>query len=229
MAEPYFIYKNISSKDMWLLVNELPPIIKAPRDMNKIIIPGRDGFLTEDFGTYGSIVKSCKCTILDIAMADQILAWLDGSGDVVFSNQDDRKYEASIINQIPFERILEQWHKFIVIFDCQPFAYALENDLLTFITSPSTFYNLGTTASKPIIKVYGDGEIDLVLNSKTINLTNVDDYVTIDSKIMDAYRDTTLKNSEMTGDFPELIVGENVISWTGTVTKVEVTPNWRWL
>jgi len=85
--KPYFIYKNISSLDMGITVNKLPPITKASRDITKIIIPGRDGFLTHDLETYGSTIKSVECTILDISLVDQVLAWLDGSGEVIFSNR----------------------------------------------------------------------------------------------------------------------------------------------
>lgn len=226
MEEPYFIFKNVSSKDMGILVNELPLVIKVNRDMNKIPIPGRDGFLTEDFGTYSGTIKSCECTLLDIDLVDQVLAWLDGSGEVIFSNQPDRIYQGSIINQIPFSRIIEQWYKFIVIFDCQPFPL-MENNQDVTLTVAGNIYNSGAYKSKPVIKIYGTGAINLTINSKVINLTNVSEYVTIDSNLMDSYKDTLLRNGDMVGEFPEFIVGENTISWTGTVTSVVITPNWR--
>ena len=168
---------------MGILVNELPPIIKAPRDIDKIIIPGRDGFLTEDLKTYGGTVKPCECTILDIDKVDQVLAWLGGSGEVIFSNQLDRKYQTCIINQIPFSRIMWKWYKFIVIFDCQPFAKVLENSVITLI-APGTIYNGGTHKSKPVVKVYGTGTINLIINGITVILTNVVDYVTIDLSLI---------------------------------------------
>jgi len=228
MSEPYFIYNNISSIDMGILVNEVPPIIKVNRDINKIVIPGRDGFLTEDLKTYGSTVKTCECTLLDIAMVEQVLAWLDGSGEVIFSNQPDRKYKASIINQIPFNRIMRQWYKFIVIFDCQPFGLSLDPNVTT-LAVPSSIYNWGTYESKPIIKVYGDGAIDLSINDAVIHLANVSGYVTIDSDLMDCFKDTTLQNQNMSGNFPKFKIGLNTISWNGAVSKVEITPNWRWI
>ena len=223
--EPYFIFNNISSQDMGILVNELPPITKASRDINKIVIPGRDGFLTEDLGTYGGTVKPCECTILDIDMIDQVLAWLDGSGETIFSNQLDRKYQACIINQIPFNRIIRKWYKFIVIFDCQPFAKMLENSIITMVAQ-GTIYNGGTHKSKPVIKVYGSGTIGLYINNNLVTLSDVLGYVTIDSQIMDCYKDSVLKNNQMSGEFPVLEVGQNIISWTGAVTKLEITPNW---
>lgn len=222
--KPYFIYNNIDSRDMGILVNELPPIIKAPRDINKIIIPGRDGFLTEDFQTYGGTVKSCECTILDITQVDQVLAWLDGSGEVIFSNQLDRKYQACIINQIPFNRIIRKWYKFIVIFDCQPFSLVINSPVIT-MTIPGTIVNPGNHPSKPTIKIYGNGAISLVVNGAPNYLVNVVGYVTINSDIVDCYKDSQLKNNDMTGPFPTLKVGSNVISWTGSVTSIQITPN----
>jgi len=62
-----------------------------------------------------------------------------------------------------------------------------------------------------------------------VNLTNVSEYVTINSDLMDCYKDTLLKNNDMNGEFPVLIVGNNTISWTGIVTKVEITPNFRYI
>ena len=36
-------------------------------------------------------------------------------------------------------------------------------------------------------------------------------------------------NDHMSGDSPVLQPGANAISWTGTVTRVIVRPNWRYL
>lgn len=228
MDQPYFIFNNVSSADMGVFITKEAPLIKPARDMEKIVIPGRDGYLTQDFKTYASTIKSVECTILNLDHIDDIFLWLSGSGTVAFSNQLDRKFEANIINQIPFNKIMGPWHSFIVVFDCQPLSLSLNNYDIT-LSSSGSVYNGGTYKSKPILKVYGTGDVDLSINGNTIHLTNIVDYVTIDSDLMDCYKDTLLKNSDMSGDFPELVVGENTISWTGTVTSILITPNWRYL
>lgn len=43
------------------------------------------------------------------------------------------------------------------------------------------------------------------------------------------YQGTTLMNDHMNGEFPRLKPGANAISWTGTLTKVVIQPNWRFL
>lgn len=227
MEYPYFIWKGISSLDKNIMVNKLPDIECPDANIEKITIPGRNGFLIVDDETYQGTVKSCECS-LDNGNIDDVCAWLTGSGDVIFSNEPDKKYKAVIINKIPFSKVIPTFHSFIIQFDCQPFKYAVDNQIITLLL-PSTIFNPGSINSKPIIKVYGTGSIDLNINATTIHLINVVDYVTIDSELMDAYKDTVLKNSDMLGDFPELAPGQNNISWTGNVAKIEITPNWRWL
>lgn len=226
MKQAYFIFKNISSED-YLMVNKLPPIIKASRDIEKIEIDGRDGFLTVDKGTYKGTIKPVECTIMDLQDLDFICSWLDGSGEVIFSNEPDRIYKATIINQISFDKIAATFHTLIIQFDCQPHKYSVDNDMLT-LTEPGSIFNQGSK-SKPIIKIYGAGAIELAVNNIIVKLTNVADYVTIDSDIIDCYKDTMLKNNDMSGEFPELSAGVNEINWIGSVTKIEIIPNWRWL
>jgi len=227
MRMPYFIFNGINSKD-YLILNELPPIYKAEKDITKIVVAGRDGFLTQDLGSYKSIVKTIKCTLRDLTQIDYICSWLTGNGTLIISNEADKAYKATIINQIEFTEILRTFHSFIVQFECQPKKYALNNDVVT-LESAGSLFNSGTANALPVIKLYGTGNISLTINGNIINLTNVSEYVTIDSDLMDCYKDTVLKNNDMLGEFPELIPGSNSISWTGTVAKVEITPNWRYL
>lgn len=223
----YFIFNGIDSSD-YLIINKLPSIFKAQKDVEKIEVQGRDGFLTQDNGNYKSIIKTVECTIKDLKQIDFICNWLTGSGDVIFSNESDKKYKATIINQIEFKRVFVNFHSFIIQFECQPHKYSISNNKITLTTSGTKIYNKGAD-SRPIFKIFGTGNIDLTVNSNVIHLTNVVDYVAIDSDLMDCYKDTVLKNNYMNGEFPILVNGVNTISWTGTVTKIEVTPNWRWL
>jgi len=226
LALPYFTFKNIDSSN-YLIVNKLPPIFKAERDMELIPVPGRDGFLTSDLGSYKSIIKTVECTIRDLSNIDYICGWLDGGGEVIFSNEPTKIYKATIKNQIQFSKVIREFHSFIIQFECQPHKYSVSNDMITLTTSPIAVNNSGLSNTKPVIKVYGTGSINITINSKVVRLTNVVGYITIDSDIMDAYKDTTNMNNNMSGEFPELVPGSNIIAWTGTVTKIEITPNWR--
>ena len=225
-----FIWKNKDSYlDYGIVINKRPPAVRAERNVQEIEVPGRDGDMTIDDGTYKPITFPFTCTLLDTTNLDAVISWLDGFSDLILSWQNDRAYKAKMINRIDIEQRLETLGEFPLIFKAQPFGYALVNGLITLTTSPQTIVNSATKDSKPIVKVYGTGVINLTINSKLIALTNVVDYVTIDAVLMDCYKDTLLKNADMSGDFPILQVGSNTISWTGTVTKVEIIPNWRYL
>ena len=39
----------------------------------------------------------------------------------------------------------------------------------------------------------------------------------------------TLLNEKMEGDFPVLKPGDNLISWSGDVSRLVIVPNWRYL
>lgn len=225
--EPYFIWKGQNSLDKNIMVTKLPPHERAEANIDKKIVPGRDGFLTENDGTFAEILKPCEC-VLDEGNIDDVVAWLTGTDEVTFSNEPDKKYIATIINKIPLVKVIPTLHEFVVQFDCQPYAYDRENALITLLTE-DTVTNPGTRASKPIIKVYGIGDIALTIGFRNVYLDDVVDYVTLDSVIEDVYKDTVLKNNDWSGDFPVLQPGDNTISWVGNVTKIEITPNWRYL
>ena len=53
--------------------------------------------------------------------------------------------------------------------------------------------------------------------------------VIINSLEEEAYFEGIYKNRNMLGEFPKLEVGDNTISWTGTLTKIEIEPKSRWL
>ncbi|NYC04378.1 hypothetical protein [Clostridium beijerinckii] len=49
----------------------------------------------------------------------------------------------------------------------------------------------------------------------------------IDSEIKECYKDNINFGKNMTGDWPVFSIGQNTISWSGSVSKIEVTPYWR--
>ncbi len=110
----------------------------------------------------------------------------------------------------------------------QPFSYDIFSPTFT-KTEPFSLFNIGTFASEPIITIFGRGNITLNLNGKNVYLTGIMDKITLDSEMQNAYRGTTSMNNRMRGEFPVLSVGQNNITWSRNVTKLEIQPNWRWV
>ena len=99
----------------------------------------------------------------------------------------------------------------------------------------STVTNAGNTTSRPILTIYGQGNIGVYINDVEVLQVALGDegYITLDSVEMEAYKDTTanLKNRLVTGDYSKLALnaGANKIRFTGIVTKYEISKYSRWL
>lgn len=224
-----FIWQGKDSYlDYGIVINVLPPETVTEEDILEISIVGRDGNLTIDNNAKKNYTLTMTCTLMDFTRIDEVKAWLSGSGDLIFNWQNNYKFEARLNNKIDISQSFKALGEFQLIWKVQPYKKSISNNLIT-LTTPGTIYNPGTANSKPVIKIYGICSITLNINGIAISLTNIVDYITIDSNLMDAYHDTQLMNNQMSGDFPVFQIGNNSISWTGTVTKVEIIPNWRWL
>lgn len=224
---PSFQWKNQDSfADYGIVISVLPTLARAQRNADVTAIQGHDGDYVVDYGTYQSITFPMTCTLLDGTLINEIKTWLDGYDNLIFSWDSDKYYKANLINRIDITQSFESYGEFPLLFNADPFGYDLNTADIT-LTAPSQIFNSGTAISKPVIKVYGEGTITLMVGATTVVLTNVVDYVTIDSDKVNCYKDTNNQNQYMTGFFPTLDIGQNGVSWTGTVTSVVITPNWK--
>ena len=230
-----FAGKN-SYDDFGILISQRPNIPSPKRRVNTINIPGRDSNLRFDEKTYDDITLTVECSVKDrenIAdKIDDIKVWLFGAGesDLIFSFQDDKKYTAQVVNAIDFKQVYKYFSEFPIIFNCRPFKYAVENNIVNIIETGTTINNLGTIESEPVINIYGSGDIVFKINGQQISLKSVSEKIIVDSVIQDCYDDAGDNlNGNMSGEFLKMKPGENIIEWSGNVTKVELLPNWRWL
>ncbi|MCX7904150.1 MAG: phage tail family protein [Caloramator sp.] len=230
---------NFAGKDSYLdygiLISSRPTIPSPKRRVSFIDIPGRDSSLRFDEGTYEDITIVVECSVASgdiMQKIDEISAWLFNSGenDLIFSFQNDKKYKAQVVNSIEFKQVLRHSIKFPVIFTCRPFKYAVSNNLITITQSGTNLINPGTIYSLPKINVYGTGDITLKVNGEELKINILQNKIIIDSFLYDCYDDNHSNlNSKVSGNFPILKVGNNLIEWTGNISKVEILPNWRWL
>ncbi|MBW8382900.1 MAG: phage tail family protein [Youngiibacter sp.] len=219
-------FKGISSNTYGLIVNKLSPIQKAEERGTYQEVAGRDGYLFIDSRSYAPVDKEIVITTTSTSNIDSIKNWLTGEGDLTLSSEPDVFYKARVFGQINFERLVNL-RQASTKFRCQPFGYLYSGLTPVTMNQAGTLTNIGTAMSEPVIKVNGSGNIILTVNSKNIILSGVDGYVTLNSEIQECYKDLVSKNSSMQGEFPIFEVGTNNISWTGTVTSLEITPNWR--
>ncbi|SHH05818.1 distal tail protein Dit [Tepidibacter thalassicus] len=230
---------NFNGKDSYLdfgiLIAKRPTIPSTKRRVSYIDIPGRHSRLKYDESTFEDITIGIECAVKEkenlVRKLDEIKAWLFNAGesDLIFSFEPDKKYIAQVVNSIDFEQVFTYTSRFLILFSCRPFKYAVQNSLLT-ITESSNIINPGTIESEPIIRVYGNGDILLKINEQHIELKEITNKIIINSIIQDAYDDEgNILNTKMNGEFPKFKIAENNLTWTGNVKKIEILPNWRWL
>ena len=140
---------------------------------------------------------------------------------------------AAYASNLKIDELINNVGKFTVNFNCKPFQYfvfGLMKYTLTNATVDKTIENLFDFTSLPVIRIYGSGNVTMYLNERSYALTGISDYIDIDSELMSCYKDNELQNDKINfTEFPVLEPGKNIFSWTGDITKVEVTPRWMTL
>lgn len=229
----YVIFKGIDSRTIrGLIIQELPSITKPKMRVSETVIDGVDGSYIEELG-YESYDKTIKIGLTRNYDIDEVIDYFNGEGSIVFSNEPDKYYKVKIINQINYERLV-RFKEATIKIRTQPFKYLYQEHKQAF-NNPSesiTVINNGFLDSKPIIKLEGSGTIEFKIDNVAIfsyTFPNNESEVIIDSDKQDAYLGNILKNRNMNGEFPLLKRGKNIITWTGTITKIEVIANSRWL
>ena len=230
----WFMWNGTRCTAFGIYVTEQPPITIPKERSKQTTIPGRPGSLTtlEGDDVYDDLTLTATCVVRDPANIPAIAAWLKGAGAVSFANRPMGFYHARIANQIPFEKILRgnPHCSFAVNFRCSPpFWYLSDVEDIEITTSSYVLVNPGSVYSEPVMTVYGSGDISFIVNGQIIELEGVDGEITLNSVIQEAYQGETLLNEKMSGDFPILVPGDNLISWVGSVSRVVVCPNWRLL
>ena len=230
----WFKWNGENCTDYGIFVLE-QPVITIPKERSKQTdIPGRPGTLTtlEGDDVYDEMTLTATCLIRGPEYIPAIAGWLKGGGTVEFANRPGGFYHARIANQIEFEKILRgnPHCTFGVNFRCSPpFWYMNDPEDVEITASSCVLVHPGNIYSEPVITVYGTGDITLIINDSFVELTGVDGSITLDSVIQEAYQGEVLQNEKLKGEFPILKPGNNLVSWTGNVSRLVIQPNWRFL
>lgn len=240
--QAWFEYKGVNSLEMHLrIVNDIT--YPSPEsDIEFIEVLGRDGELAIDHNRLKGVTFSIpvvlqlpeKMEVNDAAT--KITEWLKndiGWNKLRFGKSREYEYVAMCHEQFNIHETLSQYGRTVINFRLKPYKYRVRStNKMSAITNGDSLVNQEKRASKPYIKVEGSGDITLKNNGVDwLILRGVDGYVEVDSDVMSAYKGTRLENNKMISTlrpmFPLLNPGENNITWTGNVTKLEIEPRWE--
>lgn len=182
-------------------------------------VPGSSLALYQDTETFAPYQRAVEILSKDQTQLSDLYVWLDGSGEL---DLEEGGYQNARVLTVESETEEHQlgWTRITVLFELQPYLF-LPSSTIT-LTSGQSIWNPGIE-SDPYLKITGSGSVVLTVNGVAYTVT-VDQYVEIEFPF--AWKGVLNRGRYLSG-FPKLQPGNNVISWTGTVTKVLLNGRWR--
>ena len=226
------IINNQNTKNLGFALVGRPSIASADKKYETIEIEGRDGALTKFIG-YQDLKFTLKFNILfqdDIKQKlREIKGLLSVTRTLAFDDSPNFFYKIKRAQISDTETIIKSSGVFSVEFIADPFEY--ESSSVLEYENPSNLLirNNTTYFSQPVLKIFGQGNIKLFVNDELVEVKNINEGITIDSEMQEAYYNNDNLNHQMLGDFPIFEIGENKIRLEGNIDKIEILPNWRWL
>lgn len=235
------IYNGKSSRDLHVVV-EHPPAYDTPeRDYEVTEIPGRNGDIIYDNGSFSNVDR-----VYEIAIdarkegfsrtVGAVMSWLRSAyGYARLEDSYDRDYYrmACYKESSSIENIENEAGRVTVTFDCMPQRFLKRGETPTEFTESGDMHNFTQFNAKPTIIVTIDPTVEgiLTIGDYVMRFLPTEDVeseslnITLDCDIQDAYVDDINWNNHISGKFPELVPGENPVSFTG-ITKVIIIPRW---
>ena len=238
----YFTYNGRSSADFGLHI-EKKDVFSAPEyDAEFISIPGRSGDIINPNRRFANIKVTYtvflarKNAVTLASVLRDIKGWLYSEPDryhEITDSYDTEYFRYGVISgNLDIEEQLNKVGSFTVTFNCKPFKYSFAGQQMVLVDSTSiSVTNPTAFESRPYIKLYGSEAVTLNISSGSSTtswtISAINEYIEIDSELMNCYKGTVLKNDTVMGDgFPMLKPGTTTISCVGAVTRIEVIPRW---
>lgn len=229
----YLIFRGISTESLSnVAVARMPSHRKASQRFTMYYVKGRDGALHVAEGLR-NFDLSVTLVLLDASAQTRqtVNAWADGTGKLILSDDLTKAYKATVEEEIEWSRIQGNEGYFDtaeITFNCQPYLYEAVDSVQEF-TSDGTILNATSATALPTIVVSGSGTCVFSVAGEEITITNMEANkpVTIDCE--NGYVYTASGAMTMTGNFPELQIGSNAVELTSGVTRLTITPHWRWV
>lgn len=229
----YFTFAGKSSREFKVYISGFGTYDAPARVYSSYEVPGRNGDLIVDEKRFENIDLKYPAFIyeglpINIEGLRNYLLSLTGYQRLEDTYHPD-EYRLAVYKE-GLEADINQRHdfgEFDLIFNCKPQRFLKSGEKVTTLTSSGSVFNPTMFESKPLLRVYGSGILGI--GSQSITISNADEYTDIDCEMMDCFKGTANKNSNVTFtdyNFPVLKPGTNNFQLNSGITKVEITPRW---
>lgn len=240
MSRSRFTFGGKSSDEFHLTVERLPTITAPEKRYTTITVPGRNGDLHREENAFRNYIQPYECWFRSPCAAapeaaHAIKEWLLGSRGVqILRDSYDPNYfrKAVYLGPMDMERLLNEYGRCVIQFSCQPQAFLCSGEQAVAFSAAGVLRNPTAFSALPMIKIYGADAGTVTVGNVTVKIQELTDVLTLDCESMNAYRQTgegaaENKNNTISAPvFPELTAGDNAVSWTGGVERVEIIPRW---
>lgn len=215
------------------IIASTPKINRPARKIKSTAIPGSNREYVEMQEAWEPYDQDYELFVGDGSM-DSIQAQLTAIAQILYKDgwqvlEDD--YEPGIYRMAYFQGPFDvdnrytRAGKFKITFRCQAERFLIEGNIPQAVASGGKVFNPTGFKSKPLIHITGSGNGTVMVNGVTMTFTGIADYLNIDCDTEDVYRlRAENRNNLMSGDFPFLAPGDNLVSFTGGIQSVTITP-----
>ena len=232
LLQPYFVWNNVDSRAMGVIVSSYPPIIRPPERAIQQTIPGRAGtlILTEGEDVYDAYIKSFVIGLKPGADAQRVSSWLRGSGAAVFGNEPGYRYFGRILAAVQWDKV-GSWRLKTggVQMLTQPYKARSPGEPDFTLDESGNIYNPGDVAARPLITVDGTGDIALSIGDTSLELSDAPTGLQIDCDAgIILTSEGAAWDGEWAGEFLRIAPGHNAATIPSGVS-ITVSPRWRWI
>lgn len=226
-----FTYNSIPSSTYGIFIEHRPVQVFPKRIIESARIPGRSGNFLIDTGAYDNITVTYQVAYEGNVRPNgiNIATWLYQNEYLDLTDTYEPLYyrKAVYVSPLNITDILNVAGRANITFDCKPQRYLLSGLTPISVTSGDMVQNDYQTA-KPIITITGSGAGQVDIGGSTVVIAGQTDDIVMDCENMNATENGANANSKLTitGGYPELVNGGNLITFSGGVTAVSIVPNW---
>ena len=204
LKEGELYFNRDRSLNLNLFLENYPSIPIANEEYEEVQVEGRSGNLIINKGTYPDKKIPFTFTILSPRIEinfEKVYEWLTEIEDnrLIFGRS-DRCYK---VKKVIFGNIQKEFRsigEFDIIFLCEPFTQDLTKTVHEITKSGFKINYNGNAPGDTLIKVYGSGNIQLTINGETMQINNVNNYIEIDSDLLQVRnQDGTSKDDDTLG------------------------------
>ena len=238
------MFGGVSSKDVGIEVETFPTYDIPEREFEVVHVPGRNGDILLDTGTYKNIKRTYEVSIAtyDISYHQKMAAvagWLcDSPGYLRLedSYEPDFFRYAYFNKPLNIENLFNEAGKAKLEFTCKPQKYLKSGEFSITLDAQGKIRNPTNQIALPLIRVHVDNSTGGTVTISSSNyiceftvLANKGTEFIVDSELQDVYISGESKNdciSFTSGYFPSFPANQTVTISLSTNTSVDIRPRW---